>query len=87
MLIHCKLGFNSRCSSIVVKLTHFYVYIVFLQSLRQNIGTHLDQYRFYHAQVQAESFNEILERVGSLKTRSNALERLQDAPEQRIELR
>ncbi len=73
--------------------------IVFLQSLRQNITTHLDQYRVYHAQVQAESFDEIrqlmtklnlssdhiIERVGSLETRSNALERLQDALEQRIE--
>ena len=72
---------------------------VFLQSLRQNITTHLDQYRVYHAQIQAESFDEfrqvmtklslsfehILERVGSLETRSNALERLQDALEQRIE--
>ncbi len=75
------------------------MYIVFLQSLRQNIGTHLDQYRVYHAQVQAESFDEIrqlmakfnlsldriLERVGSLETRSNALGQLQDALEQRIE--
>ena len=63
------------------------------------MATHLDQYRVYHAQVQAESFDKILqfktkinlsldhvlERVGSLETRSNALERLQDALEQRIE--
>ncbi len=63
------------------------------------MATHLDQYRVYHAQVQAESFDEIrqlitklnlsfdhlLERTGSLETRSNALERLQDALEQRIE--
>ena len=53
--------------------------IVFLQPLRQNITTHLDQYRVYHAQVQAESFNEMHERVGSLETR------LQDALEQRID--
>ncbi len=59
----------------------------------------MDQYRVYHAQVQAESsdeirqlitklnlsFDHLLERVGSLETRSNALERLQDALEQRIE--
>ncbi len=75
--------------------------IVLLQSLRQNIGTHLDQYRVYHTQVQAKSFDEIqqsmtklnlsfdhlLERVGSLETRSNALERLQGALEQRIEVK
>ena len=87
MLIHCKLGLLAEVA-VVVKLTHFYV---FLQSLRQNLdmATHLDQYRVYHAQVQAESFDEntthILERVGSLETRSNALERLEDALEQRIE--
>ena len=91
MLIHCK--FNVVKEHLLLKVPFF------LQSLRQNIDTHLDQYRVYHAQVQAESFDEILqfktkinlsldhvlERVGSLETRSNALERLQDALEQRIE--
>ncbi len=60
----------------------------------------MDQYRVYHSQIQAESFDEfrqvmtklslslehIFERVSSLETRSNALERLQDALEQRIEI-
>ena len=61
--------------------------------------THLDQYAVYHAQVLADflgeqqqanskinlSMEHLLERVGSLETRSNAMERLQDALEQRIE--
>ena len=63
------------------------------------MATHLDQYRVYHAQIQADfleeqrqnhsklnlSIEHLLERVGSLETRSNAMERLQDALEQRIE--
>ncbi len=87
--------------AVVSKLPTFMCIIVFLQSLRQNLdmATHLDQYRVYHTQIRAESFkeyqqltiklnlsfNHLLERVGSLATRSNALERLQDALEQRIE--
>ena len=61
--------------------------------------THLEQYAVYHAQIQADfleeqrqtfsklnlSMEHLLERVGSLETRSNAMERLQDALEQRIE--
>ncbi len=57
-----------------------------------DITTHLDQYHVYHAQIQAESFDEIrqlvtrlnlssnhvIERVGSLETQSNALQRLQE---------
>ena len=79
------------------------IIIVFLQSLRQNMAVHLDQYRVYHAQLQAESFDEIRQLMTKLnlsfdyllerqsrervqETRSNALERLQDALEQRIEL-
>ena len=61
---------------------------------------HLDQYRLYHTQLETESFAEVkttvektsvgtqhlLERVGSMETRLNAVERLQDALEQRVEL-
>ena len=63
------------------------------------MATHLEQYGVYHAQIQADfleeqrqtfskinlSIEHLLERVGSLETRSNAMERLQDALEQRIE--
>ncbi len=63
------------------------------------MATHLEQYAVYHAQIQAGGFEELrqlitkvnlaldhhIERVSSLETRSNALERLQDALEQRIE--
>ena len=71
-----------------------------IQSIRKNIATHLEQYLVFHCQIQAERFVELkqqtekntaatqhlLERVGSLETRLNAVERLQDALEQRVEL-
>ena len=67
-----------------------------LQSIRKNIPTHLEQYSVFHCQIQAECFAELkqqaekntaatqhlLERVGSLETRLNAVERLQDTLEQ-----
>ena len=63
------------------------------------MATHLEQKAVYHAQIQCDflkeqqqnhskltlSFEHLLERVSSLETRSNALERLQDALEQQIE--
>ena len=63
------------------------------------MATHLEQKAVYHAQIQSDfleeqrqnhskltlSFEHLLERVSSLETRSNAIERLQDALEQQIE--
>jgi len=71
-----------------------------LQSLRRNISKHLEQYSIYHAQIQAECFIELkqkeekttaacqhlMERVASLETRASAIERLQDALDQRVGL-
>ena len=71
-----------------------------MQSLRKNIESHIEQYVLYHAQIQTEGFAELkqqgekntvavqhlMERVASLETRMNAVERLQDALEQRVEL-
>ena len=68
--------------------------------MRKNIPTHLEQYSAFHCQIKAECFVELkqqaekntastqhlLERVGSLETRLNAVERLQDTLEQRVEL-
>ena len=64
------------------------------------MSTHLEQYLVFHYQIQADCFVELkqqaekntaatqhlLERVGSLGTRLNAVERVQDALEQRVEL-
>ena len=80
-------------SKIIIFLHH-------LRFIRKNIPTHLEQYSVFHCQLQAECFVELkqqaekntaatqhmLERVGSLETRLNAVERLQDALEQRVEL-
>ena len=71
-----------------------------LQSLRKDLVTHMQQYQINHSHMQADSFSELkqvsskntsslqhlLERVGSLESRTGAVERLQDALEQRVEL-
>ena len=68
--------------------------------MRQDIPAHLEQYKVYHCQIQADSHQELKQAVdknsaslqhllkctSSLESRTSAVERLQDALEQRVEL-
>ena len=70
------------------------------QSQRQNIQKHLLQYGVRHAHFQAQLFKDLrgqtdkgnaavqhlMERVAALESRANAVEKMQDALEQRVEI-
>lgn len=78
----------------------FYLYGCTFVSLRKDLQVHMQQYQIYHFQLQADRFKELqqtttknesslhhlLERTGSMESRVSAVERLQDALDQRVEL-
>ena len=94
MLICCKLNMGWAMKNIS------YLFSPPPQSQRKNMPTHFEQNQMHHVMIQATFFTEIkqandktathvqhlMERVSSLESRSMAVEQLQDALEQRVQI-